>query len=251
MNPSDALQYAPVAASQAQPVVVSLRGVTKTYSKGDTQVTPLRDTSLDIQRGEFVVMMGPSGSGKSTLLNLAAGIDKPTAGRVTVMGEDITDWSEDDLADWRVRAIGYIFQQFNLMPVLTAYENVELPLLLLPISAAQRRKLVTTALDIVDLADRAGHYPRQLSGGQEQRVAIARALATDPQIILADEPTGNLDRDSAVAVMELLSELNKRYEKTILLVTHDPFTAEYGSKILHLDKGELQEQAKVQEVVRQ
>ena len=241
MSSKATVDYRPVIAMTTPPHV-TLRSVTKTYFKGESKVTPLKNTNLEINAGEFVVMMGPSGSGKSTLLNLAAGIDKPTEGRISVLGEDITDWSEDDLADWRVRAIGYIFQQFNLMPVLTAYENVELPLLLLPLSAAERKRLVTTALEVVDLTDRAGHYPRQLSGGQEQRVAIARALATDPQIILADEPTGNLDRESAGVVMELLAELNHDFGKTILLVTHDPATAEYGSRVLHLDKGELLEQ---------
>jgi putative ABC transport system ATP-binding protein len=183
--------------------------------------------------------MGPSGSGKSTLLNLIAGIDKPTSGRVIVFGEDITDWQEDDLALWRTRAIGYVFQQFNLMPVLTAYENVELPLLLIPLAAQKRRQLVETALEIVGLSDRARHFPRQLSGGQEQRVAIARALACDPQVILADEPTGNLDRTSAERAMELFEELNLQFGKTIVMVTHDPLTAQHAGQVLHLDKGEL------------
>ena len=226
---------------QAAPVV-SLYNVTKTYSKGGTEVTPLSDLTLNIHAGEFIALMGPSGSGKSTLLNLTAGIDKPTAGRVIVFGEDITDWREDDLALWRTRAIGYVFQQFNLMPVLTAYENVELPLLLLPLSSTKRRELVNTALDIVGLADRAHHFPRQLSGGQEQRVAIARALACDPQVILADEPTGNLDRESAERVMGLFEELNRSFGKTIVMVTHDPHTARHATKVLHLDKGKLLEQ---------
>lgn len=224
-------------------VVISLRGVTKTYFKGDSAVTPLHEVNLDIHAGEFVSLMGPSGSGKSTLLNLVAGIDKPTAGRLAVFGEDITDWSEDDLAEWRTRAVGYVFQQFNLMPVLTAYENVELPLLLLNLSGAERRKLVTTALDVVELTDRQNHFPRQLSGGQEQRVAIARSLATDPQVILADEPTGNLDRESAAAIMELFTELNERFGKTIVLVTHDPAVAARAGRALHLDKGDLLEQS--------
>jgi len=228
--------------SNGKTAVISLRHVTKTFTKGGTKVTPLHDVSLDIFAGEFVSLMGPSGSGKSTLLNLIAGIDKPTQGRLSVFGEDITDWSEDDLAEWRTRAVGYIFQQFNLMPVLTAYENVELPLLLLKLSARERRRLAETALDIVGLTDRASHFPRQMSGGQEQRVAVARALATDPQVILADEPTGNLDRESAEAIMELFRELNQRFGKTIVIVTHDPHVAATASRQLHLDKGDLLEQ---------
>lgn len=211
----------------------------KSYYKGDVEVTPLAGVSIEIARGEFFAMMGPSGSGKSTLLNLISGIDRPTKGRVIVDAEEISAWSDNRLADWRTRAIGYIFQQFNLMPVLTAYENVELPLLLLPISRAKRKQLATDALDLVGLSDRAGHYPRQLSGGQEQRVAIARAIATDPLIILADEPTGNLDRDSAGEIMNLLSELNSRFEKTIVMVSHDPHAAERATRIMHLDKGIL------------
>lgn len=230
------------AAGRPAPVLVSVREVTKTYRKGGVDVTPLHQVSLDIRAGEFLALMGPSGSGKSTLLNLIAGIDKPTGGRVVVFGEDITGWSEDELAEWRTRAIGYVFQQFNLLPVLTAYENVELPLLLIRLSAAKRRQLVQTALKLVGLTDRAQHYPRQLSGGQEQRVAIARSIATDPQVLLADEPTGNLDRDSAASVMELFGELNQRYGKTIVMVTHDPHIAERAGKVLHLDKGDLIEQ---------
>jgi putative ABC transport system ATP-binding protein len=230
-----------VSARPAMPAVIQIRGVTKTYSKGGSEVTPLRNVDLDIANGEFLALMGPSGSGKSTLLNLIAGIDKPSAGRVTVHGEDITDWDEDELAGWRTRAVGYIFQQFNLMPVLTAYENVELPLLLLTLSGQKRKQLVETALSLVGLSDRAHHFPRQLSGGQEQRVAIARSIATDPQVLLADEPTGNLDRESAESVMELFGELNSRYGKTIVMVTHDPHTAGFARRVLHLDKGELLE----------
>ena len=227
---------------RSQSPTIIVEQVTKTFSKGGRDVTPLEKADLNVAAGEFVVLMGPSGSGKSTLLNLVAGIDKPSEGRVVVSGEDITNFTEDELAEWRTRAIGYIFQQFNLMPILTAYENVELPLLLLPLKADQRRKLVETALGVVDLTDRAEHYPRQLSGGQEQRVAFARALATDPQVILADEPTGNLDRHSAQSVMELLSKLNRDFGKTVLLVTHDPQVADFGSRTLHLDKGELSEE---------
>ena len=222
---------------------IQVLDVTRTYTKAGNDVTPLQRANLTVTAGEFVVLMGPSGSGKSTLLNLVAGIDKPTSGRVVVSGEDITDFTEDELAGWRSRAIGYVFQQFNLMPILTAYENVELPLLLMPLNAAQRRKLVETALEVVDLGDRSDHYPRQLSGGQEQRVAIARAIATDPLVILADEPTGNLDRDSAETVMTLLAKLNRDFGKTVLLVTHDPFVAAFGSRVMQLDKGELSEKA--------
>lgn len=222
-------------------LLIRVRGVRKTYRKGDIEVTPLEGVDLDVAEGEFLALMGPSGSGKSTLLNLVAGIDKPTAGRIVVGEDDITDWGEDELADWRTRAVGYVFQQYNLMPVLTAYENVELPLLLLPLSKEKRRKLVTTALELVGLSDRAHHYPRQLSGGQEQRVALARAITTDPKIILADEPTGNLDRASAQGVMELLANLNSRFNKTILLVTHDPVVASHARRSLHLDKGILVE----------
>lgn len=221
--------------------MIAILGVRKTYRKGDVEVTPLDAVDLAVPAGEFVALMGPSGSGKSTLLNLVAGIDKPNAGRVLVEGEDITDWREDALADWRTRSIGYVFQQFNLMPVLTAHENVELPLLLLPLSREKRRKQVSAALELVGLADRAHHYPRQLSGGQEQRVAIARAIATDPKIILADEPTGNLDRGSAESVMDLLVELNQRFGKTVFLVTHDPTVAARAQRALHLDKGLLVE----------
>lgn len=222
--------------SKASPII-SVRSLKKTYRKGDVEVTPLDGVDLDVEAGEFLALMGPSGSGKSTLLNLVAGIDKPTAGRIVVGGQDITDWDEDSLADWRTRAVGYVFQQFNLMPVLTAYENVELPLLLLSLSKEKRAKLVTTALELVGLSDRMSHYPRQLSGGQEQRVAIARAIATDPQLILADEPTGNLDRSSAEGIMELLASLNSRFKKTVLLVTHDATVAARASRRLHVDKG--------------
>ena len=227
------------------PAIV-VQSVHKTYRKGEVEVKPLEGVDLEIVRGEFFALMGPSGSGKSTLLNLIAGIDKPTSGRIIVDGDDITDWREDHLAEWRTRSIGYVFQQFNLMPVLTAYENVELPLLLLTLSKAQRRKLVMTAMELVGLADRADHYPRQLSGGQEQRVAIARAIATDPKIILADEPTGNLDRVSAQTVMDLLAELNQRFEKTVCLVTHDPAVAGRCKRMLHLDKGLIAERALVE-----
>lgn len=217
--------------------MIEMASVRKTYRKGDVAVTPLDAADLRVDAGEFLVLMGPSGSGKSTLLNLVAGIDRPTSGRVRVGGQDITDWSEERLAVWRRRAIGYIFQQFNLMPVLTAAENVELPLLLLDLSRDKRRGQVTTALELVGLTDRAGHYPHQLSGGQEQRVAIAQAIATDPQIILADEPTGALDREAAGAVLDLLRQLNSRFGKTVVMVTHDPMAAACATRLLHLEKG--------------
>jgi len=200
----------------------------------------LNDISLDVPEGEFLGLMGPSGSGKTTLLNLIAGIDRPDKGAVSVAGTDVTKLSESDLARWRARHIGFVFQFYNLIPVLTAYENVELPLLLTPLSKADRRKHVETALTLVGLQDRLHHYPRQLSGGQEQRVAIARALATDPTILVADEPTGDLDRKSAEEVLTLLERLNKEFKKTIVMVTHDPHAAERAHIVRHLDKGELQ-----------
>ncbi len=217
--------------------VIHIESVRKTYRKGDVDVTPLNHANLTVQTGEFLVLMGPSGSGKSTLLNLIAGIDKPNSGQVIVDNQNITQWPETRLTVWRRRAIGYIFQQFNLMPVLTAYENVELPLLLLPITRQKRRQLVGTALELVGLSDRADHYPRQLSGGQEQRVAIAQAIATDPKMILADEPTGALDSESAATVLDLLRQLNQRFGKTIVMVTHDHQAARFSTRILHLEKG--------------
>jgi putative ABC transport system ATP-binding protein len=200
----------------------------------------LNDISLDVPEGEFLGLMGPSGSGKTTLLNLIAGIDRPDKGEVSVAGTDVTKLGESELARWRARHIGFVFQFYNLIPVLTAYENVELPLLLAPLSKADRRKHVETALALVGLQDRMHHYPRQLSGGQEQRVAIARALATDPTILVADEPTGDLDRKSAEEVLTLLERLNKEFKKTIVMVTHDPHAAERAHVVRHLDKGELQ-----------
>jgi len=199
----------------------------------------LEDINLDVHAGEFFCLMGPSGSGKSTLLNLVAGIDKPTAGSVLVLGAKISSMREDALAAWRNRHLGFVFQQFNLIPVLTAYENVELPLLLTRLSRAGRRQHVETALRLVGLSDRAQHLPRQLSGGEEQRVAIARALVIDPTLILADEPTGDLDARSAEDVLNVLSRLNQEYGKTILLVTHDPRAAAHATRVRHLDKGTL------------
>ncbi len=226
-------------AGGAETALVQIEQLHKTYRKGDVEITPLAGADLMVERGEFFVLMGPSGSGKSTLLNLLAGIDRPTRGRVLIDGEAISAWSENRLADWRTRSIGYIFQQFNLIPVLTAYENVELPLRLLSLSRAKRKQLVAAALELVGIGDRAEHYPRQLSGGQEQRVAIARAIVTDPLILLADEPTGNLDRDSAADIMNLLSQLNTRLGKTIVMVTHDAAAASHATRIMHLDKGAL------------
>ncbi|MFU8805529.1 MAG: ABC transporter ATP-binding protein [Bradymonadaceae bacterium] len=220
-------------------MLISLQNIHKTYRKGETEVSPLQGVDLEIGEGQFVAFMGPSGSGKSTLLNLIAGIDRVTQGKVVIDDQDITGWSENRLAAWRSRMVGFIFQQFNLMPVLTAWENVELPLLLLPLSKEKRRHQVNTALELVGLMDRKEHFPGQLSGGQEQRVAIARAIATDPQIILADEPTGNLDRESAESVMNLLGDLQRELNKTLVLVTHDEVVAKRANRLFRLDKGVL------------
>ena len=220
--------------------IVQVRGVSKSYRRDSMAIPVLNDISLDVPEGEFLGLMGPSGSGKTTLLNLIAGIDRPDKGEVVVGGTDVTKLSESQLAKWRARHIGFVFQFYNLIPVLTAYENVELPLLLTPLSKAERRKHVETALTLVGLQDRLHHYPRQLSGGQEQRVAIARALATDPTILVADEPTGDLDRKSAEEILTLLERLNKEFKKTIVMVTHDPHAAERAHIVRHLDKGELQ-----------
>src|SRR2546426_455022 len=218
--------------------IVQVRGVSKSYRRDSMAIPVLRDISLDVPEGEFLGLMGPSGSGKTTLLNLIAGIDRPDAGSVAVAGTDVTKLSESEAARWRATHIGFVF--FNLLPVLTAFENVELPLLLAPLSKAERKKHVETALTLVGLADRMRHYPRQLSGGQEQRVAIARAIATDPTILVADEPTGDLDRKSAEEVLTLLERLNKEFKKAIVMVTHDPHAAERAHLVRHLDKGELQ-----------
>ena len=220
--------------------IVQIRGVSKSYRRDSNAVPVLENISLDVPEGEFLGLMGPSGSGKTTLLNLIAGIDRPDSGSVSVAGTDVTQLSESQLAKWRSTHIGFVFQFYNLIPVLTAYENVELPLLLTPLSKAQRRDHVQTALGLVGLAERVDHYPRQLSGGQEQRVAIARALAADPTILVADEPTGDLDRKSADEVLTLLDRLNKEFKKTIVMVTHDPHAAERAHTVRHLDKGELQ-----------
>ena len=212
---------------------------TKTYQQGRRIVHALRGVSLRIDAGEFVAITGPSGSGKSTLLHIIAGIDRPTSGACRVQGVSVTDLNESELADWRNQNVGFVFQTFNLIPVLTAYENVELPLLLTQLGSRQRRAQVETALEIVGLADRAKHLPRQLSGGQEQRVAIARALVTDPTLVVADEPTGNLDSHSAQEVLTVLQALRKDAGKTVIMVTHDPKAAAFGSRTIHLEKGEL------------
>ena len=220
--------------------LVRIANLSKMFKRDNEQVVALENCTLQIAKAEFLALMGPSGSGKTTLLNLIAGIDRPDAGSVAVAGTDVTKLSESEAARWRATHIGFVFQFYNLLPVLTAFENVELPLLLAPLSKAERKKHVETALTLVGLADRMRHYPRQLSGGQEQRVAIARAIATDPTILVADEPTGDLDRKSAEEVLTLLERLNKEFKKTIVMVTHDPHAAERAHLVRHLDKGELQ-----------
>ena len=219
--------------------LIELRDVSKSYRRDQNEIVVLSGVTISIGEGDFLALMGPSGSGKSTLLNLLAGIDRPTRGAIRVGDTDISGLSERALASWRARHIGFIFQLYNLIPVLTAFENVELPLLLTPLSKKQRRDHVMTALGIVGLSDREKHYPRQLSGGQEQRVAIARAIVTDPTLLLADEPTGDLDAKSAAEILTLLQQLNRDYKKTIVMVTHDPHAAERASHVLHLEKGTL------------
>lgn len=219
--------------------IVQIRDLTKVYHQGDIEVMALDRISLDIGEGEFLALMGPSGSGKSTLLHIIAGIDRPTEGQCVVQGTDVATLSETELADWRNSHVGFVFQAFNLIPVLTAYENVELPLLLTSLTAKERRVHVEAALELVGLADRMNHLPKQLSGGQEQRVAIARSLVTDPTLLVADEPTGNLDAHSAADVMTLLQMLNQTAGKTVIMVTHDPKSAAYASRLVHLEKGEL------------
>lgn len=218
---------------------VSLRDIHKEYRRADFTIVALDHISLDISQGDFFCLMGPSGSGKSTMLHLVAGIDQPTSGRIAVLGERIAELGERDLARWRSDNIGYVFQTFNLIPVLTALENVELPLLLTQLSKKERRSRATTALEIVGLGDRMDHLPKQLSGGQEQRVAIARAVVTDPSIILADEPTGELDAASADDVLTILSALNEKHGKTVIMVTHDPRARQYAHTHRYLDKGQL------------
>ncbi len=219
--------------------IIKINNLYKSYWRNSLEIPVLENLSLEIEEGEFLAMMGPSGSGKTTLLNMIAGIDRPSKGELLVAGTDIGKLGESALAKWRSANIGFVFQFYNLIPVLTAYENVELPLLLTKLSKEERKKHVETALSIVGLGDRMKYYPKQLSGGQEQRVAIARAIVTDPVILVADEPTGDLDKNSAQEILTLMERLNKEFKKTIVMVTHDPHAAERASKILHLEKGEL------------
>lgn len=228
--------------------LIECRGLARTYRRGSEEITPLEDLDLDIQAGQFVALMGPSGSGKTTLLNLLAGIDRPTRGSLVIDGREVHRLSGGALARWRAEAVGYVFQLYNLVPVLTAYENVELPLLLHGLSRKERHRRVAAALDLVGIADRMDHRPNQLSGGQEQRVAIARSIVTDPTLILADEPTGDLDRDSATKIMELLSRLNRDLGRTVVMVTHDPKTTAWCDTLLHLEKGQLVEAETMEEI---
>lgn len=219
--------------------LIQVQELYKSYHRDSLEIPVLRNINLEIAGGEFIAFMGPSGSGKTTLLNLIAGIDKPTAGRILIGGTDVAELNETELAVWRSRNVGFIFQFYNLIPVLTALENVELPLTLTPLSKKERWAHAETALSVVGLTERMHHYPRQLSGGQEQRVAIARAIATDPAILVADEPTGDLDKSSAEEVLDLMDRLNRELHKTILMVTHDPRAAERARSVRHLEKGEL------------
>ena len=221
--------------------LIQVRGLDKTYRRGNEEIDVLQGLNLDVDKGDFVAFMGPSGSGKTTLLNLLGGLDVPSRGTISVAGDEITHMSGSKLTNWRARHVGFIFQMYNLIPVLTAFGNVELPLLLTKLSKAERRKHIEIALSIVGLGDRMNHYPRQLSGGQEQRVAIARAIVADPTFLLCDEPTGDLDRKSADEVMELIKRLVKEHGKTVLMVTHDPVVARQADTTLHLDKGVLVE----------
>ncbi|MFN8005951.1 MAG: ABC transporter ATP-binding protein [Terriglobia bacterium] len=219
--------------------IIETADLHKIYKRDEFKIVALQNANIRIQRGEFVALMGPSGSGKSTLLHLIAAIDRPTQGRVRVLGQDLQELSDKQIAHWRNEHVGFVFQTFNLIPVLTARENVELPLLLTHLSKRERIDHAENALKLVGLGDRLGHYPRQLSGGQEQRVAIARAIVTDPQLILADEPTGDLDANSATEILTILSKLNKEFNKTVVMVTHDRHAAKFASKIRYLEKGEL------------
>src|SRR5437870_11842809 len=228
--------------------LVQINNVRKIYRRDAFDVPVLNGITLDVPRGDFLALMGPSGSGKTTLLNLIAGIDRPTAGSINVDGREISRFNESALSSWRARHVGFIFQLYNLIPVLNAFENVELPLLLTKLSKSQRRQHVETALKIVGLSDRMFHYPRQLSGGQEQRVAIARAIVTDPTLIVADEPTGDLDARNAEEILELMRRLNEEFDKTIVMVTHDPKAALHARRILHLEKGLLVEEEPRREI---
>jgi len=224
--------------------IVRVRDVHKSFTRGSEKIDVLIDLTLDVANGEFLALMGPSGSGKTTLLNLIAGLDRPTSGSITVGDQQISDMTESELARWRTRHVGFIFQFYHLLSVLTAYENVELPLLLLPLTAAQRRQQVLNALELVGLSDRLHHRPGMLSGGQQQRVGIARAIVTDPTLIVADEPTGDLDSKSAGEILNLMGLLRESLNKTIIMVTHDPHAAERAQRILHLEKGRLVEDTK-------
>jgi putative ABC transport system ATP-binding protein len=219
--------------------LINVQNVSKSYWRNSIEIPVLNNISINVDQGEFLVLMGPSGSGKTTLLNLIAGIDKPSNGKIIVAGTDISALGESALAKWRANNIGFIFQFYNLIPVLSAFENVELPLLLTKLSKAERKKQVETALTLVGLGDRMHHSPKQLSGGQEQRVAIARAIVTDPVLIVADEPTGDLDRQSAEEILTLMERLNREFQKTIIMVTHDPHAAERAKLLKHLEKGDL------------
>src|ERR1700726_970395 len=227
--------------------LIQIRGLDKTYSRGGEVIHVLKGLNLDIDSGDFVAFMGPSGSGKTTLLNLLGGLDVPSAGTISVSGDELTHMSASKLTAWRARHVGFIFQMYNLIPVLTAFQNVELPLLLTKLSKSERREHVETALSVVGLSDRMNHFPRQLSGGQEQRVTIARAIVSDPTFLLCDEPTGDLDRKSADEVMALIEELVGKYTKTVLMVTHDPVVASRANTTLHLEKGSLVEGREAQQ----
>jgi putative ABC transport system ATP-binding protein len=231
--------------------LINLVDVSKSYRKGDTTVTPLSNLNLTVAAGEFVALMGPSGSGKTTLLNLVAGVDRPSSGEVIVAGSDISKLSRGQLAKWRARHVGYIFQLYHLVPVLTAYENVELPLLLRRMTRRERMERVNLALEAVGLLDRHDHYPRQLSGGQEQRVAVARAIVTDPDIIVADEPTGDLDAAAADATLTLLGRLSREMGRTLLMVTHDPRAASAAGRVVHLEKGVIVDETERLAAVRE
>ena len=228
--------------------LIGVRGLDKTYHRGGGEIRVLQGLNLDVDKSDFVAFMGPSGSGKTTLLNLLGGLDVPTRGNITVASDEITHMSGHKLTEWRARHVGFVFQMYNLIPVLTAFQNVELPLLLTKLSKAQRRNHVETALGVVGLADRMSHYPRQLSGGQEQRVAIARAIVADPTFLLCDEPTGDLDRQSADEIIALIERLVREYGKTVLMVTHDPVVARRAGTTLHLEKGVLVESAEPERV---
>src|SRR5262244_2307221 len=228
--------------------LIQVRGLNKTYRRGGENIQVLQGLNLDVDKGDFVAFMGPSGSGKTTLLNLLGGLDVPTSGHISVDGDEITHMSSSKLTQWRARHVGFIFQMYNLIPVLTAFQNVELPLLLTKLSKSQRKEHVETALSLVGLENRVHHYPRQLSGGQEQRVAIARAIVSDPTFLLCDEPTGDLDRKSADEIMDLIQQLVKKHGKTVLMVTHDPVVAQRADTTLHLEKGALVGSGRPEEV---